>query len=105
MYKKKNREKQHQLQFITLDDLVPQNHILRLIDEAIQYLFDIRSMRQTIREIEVNTAYIWFIGYDLLEPIPHFSTFNKNYTRRFRDTDILNVFFSISLTRLLKMVL
>ena len=106
MYKKKNRAKQHQMQFITLDDLVPADHILRLIDDAIdfsfiydeverlyasgrdgrpgidpvslfkiifiQYLFGIRSMRQTIKEIEVNTAYRWFIGYELLEPIPHF---------------------------------
>ena len=127
MYKKKNREKQHQIQFITLDDLVPANHILRLIDEAIdfsfiydevealyasgengrpgidpvslfkiifiQYLFGIRSMRQTIKEIEVNTAYRWFIGYDLIEPIPHFSTFSKNYTRRFKDTDIFEHIF------------
>ncbi len=106
MYKKKNRAKQHQMQFITLDDLVPADHILRLIDDAIdfsfiydeveglyasgrdgrpgidpvslfkiifiQYLFGIKSLRQTIKEIEVNTAYRWFIGYELLEPIPHF---------------------------------
>lgn len=41
----------------------------------IQYLFGIRSMRQTIREIEVNVAYRWFLGYGLYEPIPHFTTF------------------------------
>ena len=35
MYKNKNRAKQHQMQFITLDDLVPADHILRLIDDAI----------------------------------------------------------------------
>ena len=50
-------------------------------------------MRQTIKEIEVNTAYRWFIGYELLEPIPHFSTFSKNYTRRFKDTDIFEKIF------------
>jgi len=54
----------------------------------IQYLFGIRSMRQTIREIEVNNAYRWFIGYDLFEKIPHFSTFGKNYSRRFVGTEI-----------------
>ncbi len=54
----------------------------------IQYLFGIRSMRQTIREIGVNVAYRWFIGYDLFEKIPHFSTFGKNYSRRFQGTDI-----------------
>ena len=40
-------------------------------------------MRQTIQEINVNVAYRWFIGYGLLESVPHFSTFSKNYTRRF----------------------
>ena len=45
-------------------------------------------MRQTIREIEVNVAYRWFLGYSLTEKIPHFSTFNKNYERRFKNTDL-----------------
>ena len=45
-------------------------------------------MRQTIRGIEVNVAYRWFIGYSLTEPVPHFSTFWKNYVRRFAATDI-----------------
>lgn len=59
----------------------------------IQYIYGIRSMRQTIKEIEVNNAYRWFIGYDLMEPIPHFSTFSKNYTRRFKDTEVFqNIF-------------
>ena len=30
----------------------------------IQYLFGIRGTRQTIREIEVNAAYRWFLGCD-----------------------------------------
>jgi len=59
-----------------------------------QYLFGIRSMRQTIKEIEVNTAYRWFIGYGLFDPIPHFSTFGKNYVRRFKDTNIFENIFS-----------
>lgn len=60
----------------------------------IQYLFGIRSMRQTIKEIEVNNAYRWFIGYGLFDPIPHFSTFGKNYVRRFKDTNIFENIFS-----------
>jgi transposase len=60
----------------------------------IQYMFGIRSMRQTIKEIEVNTAYRWFIGYNIGEPIPHFSTFGKNYTRRFQDTDVFERIFT-----------
>ena len=59
----------------------------------IQYLFGIPSMRQTIKDIEVNVAYRWFLGYSLTEKIPHFSTFNKNYERRFKDTDLFEVIF------------
>lgn len=60
----------------------------------IQYLFGIKSMRQTIKEIEVNVAYRWFLGLDLTDKIPHFSTFSKNYTRRFKDTDIFEKIFA-----------
>jgi transposase len=128
MYVKKNRSNQRQIKFLCLEDLVPQNHLLRDIDRAIdfsfiyeevrglyreiewgkpgidpvclfkivfiQYIFGIRSMRQTIKEIEVNTAYRWFIGYDIGEAIPHFSTFSKNYTRRFKDTDVFERIFT-----------
>lgn len=59
----------------------------------IQYTFGIRSMRQTIKEIEVNMAYRWFIGYGISEPVPHFTTFGKNYLRRFADTDIFEKIF------------
>ena len=119
--------KREQMQFVSMDDLVPQDHMLRLIDKAIdwsfiydlvenkyssdmgrpsmdpvtlikipfiQYLYGIRSMRQTIKEIEVNVAYRWFLGLELNEPVPHFSTFGKNYTRRFKDTDIFEQIFS-----------
>ena len=54
----------------------------------IQYTFGKRSMRQTIKEIEVNMAYRWFLGYDMIEPVPHFTTFGKNYTRRFSGSGI-----------------
>ena len=59
----------------------------------IQYLYGIKSMRQTIKEIEVNVAYRWFLGLDMLDPVPHFSTFGKNYTRRFKDTDLFEQIF------------
>ena len=60
----------------------------------IQYLYGIKSMRQTIREIEVNVAYRWFLGLDMMDPVPHFSTFGKNYTRRFKDTDLFEQIFA-----------
>jgi transposase len=59
----------------------------------IQFLFGIRSMRQTIREIEVNMAYRWFLGYGMTEKIPHFSAFGKNYERRFVGSDIFEKIF------------
>lgn len=60
----------------------------------IQYLYGIPSMRKTIKEIEVNVAYRWFLGLDLRDPVPHFSTFGKNYTRRFKDTDLFEQIFA-----------
>lgn len=60
----------------------------------IQYLYGIRSMRQTIREIEVNLAYRWFLGLGMYEKVPHFSTFGKNYTRRFKGTDLFEQIFT-----------
>jgi hypothetical protein len=51
-------------------------------------------MRQTMKEIEVNVAYRWFLGLDMLDTVPHFSTFGKNYTRRFKDTDLFEQIFS-----------
>jgi len=60
----------------------------------IQYLYGIKSMRQTISDIEVNVAYRWFLGLDLTEKVPHFSTFGKNYKRRFEGTDIFEQIFS-----------
>ena len=59
----------------------------------IQYLYGIKSIRQTIKEVEVNMAYRWFIGLDIKDSVPHFSTFGKNYSRRFRGTDIFEQIF------------
>ena len=119
-------KKREQIQMFCMDDLVPEDHLLRIIDKAIdwsfiydlvedkysadtgrpsmdpvtlikipfiQYLYGIKSMRQTIKEIEVNVAYRWFLGLDLGDKVPHFSTFGKNYTRRFKDTDLFEQIF------------
>ena len=69
----------------------------------IQYLFGIRSMRQTIKEIEVNAAYRWFLGYDWNDPVPHFTTFGKNYSRRFEGTDIFEQIFARILLEAVKL--
>jgi transposase len=41
------------------------------------YLYDIRSERQLMREVQVNLAYRWYLGYDLDEPIPDHSDLSK----------------------------
>ena len=68
----------------------------------IQYLYGIKSMRQTMKEIEVNVAYRWFLGLDMMDSVPHFSTFGKNYTRRFKDTDLFEQIFSRILEECMK---
>lgn len=128
-------KKREQIQLFCMDDLVPQDHLLRIIDKAIdwnfiyelvedkysadtgrpsmdpvmlikipfiQYLYGIRSMRQTIKEIEVNVAYRWFLGLEMTDKVPHFSTFGKNYSRRFKDTDLFEQIFSHILTECYK---
>lgn len=119
----KNRD---QIEFTSLDELVPEDHLVRKLENAIdwgfiyemveesysedkgrpsldpviliklavlQYMFGIRSMRQTIQEIKVNNAYRWFLGLGLHDPVPHFSTFGKNYMRRFKDTELFERIF------------
>ena len=121
-----NEKIRTQIQLVCIDDLVPKEHLLRIIDKAIdwsfiydlvkdtysadtgrpsidpitlikipfiQYLYGIKSMRQTIKDIEVNVAYRWFLGLELDEKVPHFSTFGKNYTRRFEGTDLFEKIF------------
>ena len=51
----------------------------------IQHLFGISSLRQTHREIQVNNAYRWFLGYGLLDNIPHFATVSYAFCKRFPD--------------------
>lgn len=127
MMSKETLEKREQVQFVCMEDLVPQNHLLRQVEKAIdfsfiyplvaekyaaekgrpsiapvqlikivmiQYLFGIRSMRQTIRDIEVNNAYRWFLGLNLYDAVPHFTTFGKNYKRRFEGSNLFEEIFS-----------
>ena len=120
-------KKREQVQFLCMDDMVPHDHLLRIIDKAIDwsfiydlvmdkyspdsgrpsmdpvtlikiplimYLYGIRSIRQICKEIEVNVAYRWFLGLDMMDKVPHFSTLGKNYTRRFKNTDLFEQIFS-----------
>ncbi|WP_413779286.1 IS1182 family transposase [Anaeroselena agilis] len=131
MLKKKNRMATNQVEFVCISELVPENHLLRAVNDSInfdfiyeevkdlyshrtgrpsidpvvlikllmlQVLYVIRSMRQTISEAQMNIAYRWFLGYGFQEKIPHFSTFGKNYERRFKESDLFEKIFVKILT-------
>ena len=58
----------------------------------IQHLFGIPSLRQTHRECEVNVAYRWFLGYGLLDKLPHFATVSYAFCRRFPEELAAEIF-------------
>ena len=126
MFHKQTMIGRGQMGYYAVEDLVPKDHLLRQIDQyvdfefiydlvkdkyspnhgrpsldpvllikipIIQYLFGIQSMRQTIKELEVNVAYRWFLGLDFQDRVPHFTTFGKNYSRRFKDTTLFEEIF------------
>ena len=49
----------------------------------IQHLYGIPSLRQTVREIDMNMAYRWFLGYNFSEEIPHFATVSYAFSKRY----------------------
>jgi transposase len=134
MMGKKGAIDKKQIEMLSLDQLVPAEHIVRKLEQAIelkfiyplvkdlysaygpesidpvvlirlniiQYTFGIRSMRQTLKEIEVNNAYRWYLGYGLSEKLPHFSTFSKNYTRRFEGSGLFEQIFSQIVAEIVK---
>ena len=93
MMGKKDYSERSQMEIVSLEELVPKNHLVRKIEDAmdfsfiydevkelysdfgresidpvvlvkiamLQYIFGIPSMRQAIREIEVNIASRWFL--------------------------------------------
>ena len=49
----------------------------------LQHLYGIKSLRQTAKEVDMNIAYRWFIGYDIDTPVPHFATISYAFASRF----------------------
>lgn len=131
MMTKEGTANREQIEFLSLDQMVPEEHLVRKLENAIdwnfiyelvkdkysqdngrpsldpvtliklpvlQYMFGIRSMRQTIKDADVNMAYRWFLGLSIHDAVPHFSTFGKNYTRRFKGTDLFEQIFQRILT-------
>ena len=100
MLSKQEKEKRQEAMVLIMDDIIPEDHLLKQIDkyvdfdfiydlvkdkycldngrpsidpvvlikiQLIQCLFGIKSMRQTIKDIEVNIAYRWFLGLGIKE--------------------------------------
>ena len=98
---------------LSLDSLVPPDHLLCQISEAVDFsfiyplarpyyshtgqpsvdpivlfkalligfLYSITSERRLMREVQVNLAYRWFLGYDLDESIPDHRVLSKARAR------------------------
>ena len=49
----------------------------------IQHLYGISSLRQTYERINDTLSYRWFLGYSLLDRIPHFATVSYAFCNRF----------------------
>lgn len=114
------------MEFISIEDLVPGDHLVRKIAAAVDftfiyakveglycldngrpsldpvvlfkmlmlgYLFGIRSERQLVKEIQVNMAYRWFLGFGLRDKIPDHSVFSQNRRRRFRGSSVFQEIF------------
>lgn len=123
---KRKIEAQKEMEFVSIDDLVPTDHILRKVQQLIDfsfvrermeplycldngrpaidpvilfkmlfigYFFGIRSERQLVRDIQVNVAYRWFLGFGLQDKIPHSSTISQNRRRRFNGSDVFREMF------------
>ena len=98
---------------LSLERLVPEDHLLRQIDRAVDfsfirplcgpfyshtgrpsvdpvvlfkmllvgYLYGITSERRLARELSLNLAYRWFLGYDFDQPTPDHSVLSKARAR------------------------
>lgn len=122
----RNNNKRDSYILSTIDELVPQDHLVRKLEEAvdwtfiyplvrnlyrrngrpsidpvvlfkmmvINFTFGYNSMRKTCKEIEVNIAYRWFIGYSIEEKIPNYSTWSQNYIRRYGNSEVFDKIFN-----------
>ena len=81
-----NKNNQSEILFMTMEDIVPKDSLYRKIDKYIDLTF-------IYEKIKVDAEYRWFLGIPFSQETPHFSTFSKNYERRFKDTDIFEEIF------------
>lgn len=125
MTNKMNR-KSDSIILATIEELVPQDHLVRKLEDCIDFtfiypkvkhlysevgrpsvdpvilfkmvfiniIFGNNSMRKTCKDIEVNLAYRWFLGIEIHEPVPNYSTWSQNYIRRYADSTIFEEIFT-----------
>lgn len=121
----KRLEVQDELIIQTLDDLVPDDHLVRELDKIdytfihdyvkdfysndvgrpsidpiilfkiliIKYIFNLKSIRHTMKEIEVNLAYRWFIKIPLSQKLPHYSVISSNFNNRYNNQKVITKIF------------
>ena len=123
---KKPELQQQELELVSIEALVPEKHLLRKVDQTVDfgfirervkhlycedngrpaldpvvlfkllllgYLYGVRSERQLMREVEVNVAYRWFLGFRLRDKVPDASTLSQNRRRRFSESTIYQEIF------------
>ena len=138
MYYEKSKSQiyieKNQLEMVCLDQLVPEDHFLRKVEEFVDFdfihdltkdlyshtsgrhcldtvtLFKIvflsfltgkNSIRATLEDAKVNMAYRWFLNIPLTGKIPNYSTFAKNYERRYENSQVFNQIFDTILNSLI----
>ena len=117
-----HRNIQSEILMTTMEEIVHQESLFRKIDKYIDFTFiydEIKDLycenngRPSVDPVvlfqlvfiqaldgiivrEVDAEYRWFLGIPFGQDTPHFSTFSKNYERRFKGTDVFeNIFIKI----------
>ena len=122
----KRSNQQVEMHLITIEDLVPMDHLLRKVNDIIDFsfiydevenlycsnngrssidpvilvkflrigfLYGINSERRISEEVQVNMAYRWFLGLDIMDKVPDHSTISQNRRRRFNGSGLFrNIF-------------
>ena len=58
----------------------------------LQHIYGIKSLRQTVKEVDMNMAYRWFLGFSFSSEVPHFSTLSTAFSTRFPDELFTKIF-------------
>lgn len=120
-----------EMHLIIIEDLVPMDHLLRKINDMIDFSFiydDVENMscshngrpstdpmirikylligflygssseRRIAEKIQVNMAYRWFLGLDIMDKVPEHSAISQNRKRRFKDSGLFGNIFQKTVT-------